>query len=56
MGAKIKFDIFCRYKKEENINKLAEDLINQKLFDMLDKFFINKVKELSTDTIRKKGK
>ena len=51
-----KKEIEAFYKKEENINKLAEDLINQKLFDMLDKFFINKVKELSTDTIRKKGK
>ena len=45
------------YKKDENKQKLAEDLINQYLFDFLDKFFINKVKESSTDIIRnKKGK
>ena len=45
------------YKKDENKQKLAEDLINQYLFDFLDKFFVNKIKESSTDIIRnKKGK
>ena len=40
------------YKKDENKQKLAEDLINQYLFDFLDKFFINKIKESSTDIIK----
>ena len=44
------------YNKPENKQKLAEDLINQSLFKELDKYFINKVKESSTDKIRtKKG-
>ena len=44
------------YNKPENKQKLAEDLINQSLFKELDKYFINKGKESSTDKIRtKKG-
>ena len=42
------------YNKPENKQKLAEDLINQSLFKELDKYFINKVKESSTDKIRNK--
>ena len=44
------------YKDEKNISKLREDLINFNLFTLLEKYFTNKIKELSTDKIRdKKG-
>ena len=42
------------YKDEKNKSKLKEDLINYKLFNILEKYFINKVKEISTDKIRNK--
>ena len=42
------------YKDEKNKSKLNEDLINYKLFNTLEKYFINKVKEISTDKIRNK--
>jgi len=42
------------YKDEKNKSKLKEDLINYKLFNTLEKYFINKVKEISTDKIRNK--
>ena len=42
------------YKDEKNQSKLKEDLINYKLFNILEKYFINKVKEISTDKIRNK--
>ena len=42
------------YKDEKNKSKLNEDLINYKLFNILEKYFINKVKEISTDKIRNK--
>ena len=44
------------YEDEKNKNKLHEDLVNFNLFSNLEKYFINKVKELSTDKIKdKKG-
>ena len=44
------------YKDEKNKSKLHEDLINYNLFSNLEKYFINKVKEISTDKIKdKKG-
>lgn len=50
------------YKKEikkyylENTNKqkLKEDLLNQNLYSSLEKYFINKIQENSTDKLRKK--
>ena len=42
------------YKDEKNKSKLKEDLINYNLFNSLEKYFINKVKEISTDKIRNK--
>ena len=42
------------YKDEKNKSKLKEDLINYNLFNGLEKYFINKVKEISTDKIRNK--
>ena len=50
------------YKKEikkyylENTNKqkLKEDLLNQNLYSSLEKYFVNKIQENSTDKLRKK--
>jgi len=42
------------YKEDKNKNKLKEDLINYNLFNSLENYFINKVKEISTDKIREK--
>ena len=42
------------YKEDKNKNKLKEDLINYNLFNSLENYFINKVKEVSTDKIREK--
>ena len=42
------------YKDEKNQSKLREDLINFDLFKNLEQYFINKIKEVSTDKIRNK--
>ena len=42
------------YLEGENKQKLQEDLLNQKLYEKLEEFFINKTNESSTDKLRKK--
>ena len=42
------------YLENDNKQKLKEDLLNQKLYSSLESYFINKVKENSTDKLRKK--
>ena len=44
----------AKKKEDKNKNKLKEDLINYNLFNSLENYFINKVKEISTDKIREK--
>ena len=51
-----KKDILKYYEDSNNKNQLYQDMMEKKLFDSLNQFFINKIKEESTDTIRKKGK
>ena len=51
---KTKKEIKKFYKEDKNKNKLKEDLINYNLFNSLENYFINKVKEVSTDKIREK--
>ena len=50
----MKGDIEKFYNDEKNKKKLKEDLINEKLFNGLNKFVTNKVSEKSTDELRKK--
>ena len=52
---KQKNDILKYYKNEDNKNKLYQDMLEKKLFDTLNQYFINNIKEESTDIIRKKG-
>ena len=47
-------DIKKFYSEDKNKKKLKEDLINEKLFNSLNKFVTNKVSEKSTDELRKK--
>ena len=42
------------YLEGENKQKLQEDLLNQKLYEKLEEFFVNKTNESSTDKLRKK--
>ena len=42
------------YLEGENKQKLQEDLLNQKLYEKLEEFFINKANESSTNKLRKK--
>ena len=42
------------YDDEQNKNKLRDDLLNQKFFEKMEKYFINKSKDISTDKIRNK--
>ena len=42
------------YSDDSNKEKLREDIINQNLFNVLEKYLINKVKDISTDKIRNK--
>ena len=44
------------YSDEKNKSKLLEDMTNQKLYESLEKYFINKVKESSTEKLRKNKK
>ena len=44
------------YTDEKNKSKLLEDMTNQKLYESLGKYFINKVKESSTAKLRKNKK
>ena len=41
------------YKKEENLNNLYEQLINEKLFNLINEFAVNKISEKSTSDLRK---
>ena len=41
------------YEKDENLNNLYEQLLNDKLFNLLNKFAINKISEKSTSDFRK---
>ena len=51
-----KEDILKYYEDSNNKNQLYQDMMEKKLFDSLNQYFINKIKEESTDIIRKKGK
>ncbi len=42
------------YSDDSNKQKLREDIVNQNLFNTLEKYLINKVKDVSTDKIRDK--
>jgi len=42
------------YLDNNNKQKLKEDLLNQKLYSSLESYFINNIKENSTDKLRKK--
>ena len=41
------------YKKDENLNNLYEQLLNDKLFNIIGQFAINKISEKSTSDFRK---
>ena len=41
------------YKKDENINNLHEQLLNNKLFEVINEFAINKISEKPTSDLRK---
>ena len=49
-----KKDIIKFYNDEKNKTKLREDMLSQIFFNKLDKFFINKAKEVKTDKIKQK--
>ena len=51
-------EIKKHYSDRNNLFNLHEEIMNKKLFELLESYFINKVKEISTDKIRKdkKGK
>ena len=51
---KHKKEIKKYYNDQNNKYNLHEEILNKKLFDILANHFINKVKEKSTDSIRKK--
>ena len=53
-----KKEIKKHYDDSNNLFNLHEEIMNKKLFELLESYFINKVKEISTDKIRKdkKGK
>ena len=48
-----KKEIKKHYAIESNKYNLHEEILSQKLFKTLENNFINKIKEKSTDTIRK---
>ena len=41
------------YEKDENLNNLYEQLINDKLFNLINEFAVNKISEKSTSELRK---
>ena len=41
------------YEKEENLNNLCDQLLNDKLLNLLNEFAINKISEKSTSKLRK---
>ena len=41
------------YKKDENLNNLYEQLLNDKLFNVIGEFAINKISEKTTSDLRK---
>ena len=44
------------YSENNNRFNLHEEIVNNKLFELLDDFFVNQVKESSTDKLRKNKK
>jgi trigger factor len=48
-----KKDIIKFYNDENNKNKFKDDILNKKFFSKLEKYFINKKKEIPTDKIKK---
>ena len=48
-----KKDIIKFYNDENNKNKFKDDILNKKFFTKLEKYFINKKKEIPTDKIKK---
>ena len=49
-----KKDIKKFYDDDQNKNKLRDELLNQKFFDKMEKYFINKSKDILTDKIKNK--
>ena len=49
-----KKDIKKFYDEDQNKNKLRDDLLNQKFYDKMEKYFINKSKDILTDKIKNK--
>ena len=41
------------FQKEENLNNLCEQLVNDKLLNLLNDYAINKISEESTSKLRK---
>ena len=41
------------YKKDENLNNLYEQLLNDKLLNLINEFAVNKISEKSTSDLRK---
>ena len=48
-----KKDIIKFYSDENNKNKFKDDILNKKFFSNLDKYFVNKKKDIPTDKIKK---
>ena len=48
-----KKDIIKFYNDENNKNKFKDDILNKKFFSKLEKYFVNKKKEIPTDKIKK---
>ena len=51
-----KKEIKKHYSDDQNKYKLHEDMTNQKLYESLEMYFINTIKELSTSKLRKNKK
>ncbi len=55
-SSEYKKEIKKYYQEEQNRSKLLEDMTNQALYESLEKYFVNKVKESTTEELRKKKK
>ena len=51
-----KKEIKKHYSDDQNKYKLHEDMTNQKLYESLEMYFINTIKELPTSKLRKNKK
>ena len=49
-----KKDIKKFYDDDQNKNKLRDELLNKKFFDKMEKYFVNKSKDILTDKIKNK--